>query len=74
MEFTEIKIATTVSLRSPDCRKILIQMITSRNDGEYAKIMVARKDTLSRWYGLGHGAACARLSIEWVSGIRWLHT
>ena len=51
------------------CHKILIQMLTSRNDCEYAKIMVARKDTASPWYGLRYGAACARLSIEQVSGI-----
>lgn len=60
---------TTILLRSPDCHKILIQMITSRNDCEYAKIMVARKDTVSPWYGLRYGAACARLSIKQVSGI-----
>ena len=38
---------TTILLRAPDCRNILIQMITRRNDCEYAKIMVARKDTAS---------------------------
>lgn len=48
MELLQKSTLDPVLLKSPpDCHKLLTQMITSRNDCEYARLMVARRDNRS---------------------------